>query len=232
MQNILLLHGAIGSEEQVFPLRDCLSASPYRIHSFNFSGHGKKAITNPLSMELFAEETLAFIKKQELNNLYVFGYSMGGYVAMYLASQHPELISKIVTLGTKYQWSPAIAAKEIKMLQPAIIEEKIPAFAATLANRHGEDKWKLLLNATAGLLLQLGDKPLLEKTVLQQVTAKALLLIGDKDNMVSQEETEATAQQLRNGLVQVLSNTPHPIEQVDPMMLAENLLSFFNHSTV
>lgn len=178
-------------------------------------------------MELLAEETLAYIKENKLENLYVFGYSMGGYVAMYLSSLHPGLIRKIVTLGTKYNWSPEIAAKEIKMLRPEIIEEKIPAFATALSKRHGQHEWKNLLQVTAAMLLQLGNKPLLDNSQLQKISSQVLLLIGDKDNMVSLEEATSTAQQLKNGTALVLSDTPHPIEQVNINILAEKILSFF-----
>jgi len=227
MQHILLLHGAIGSEEQLIPLSENLASSQYRLHSFNFYGHGGEPINGSLSMELFAEQTLDYIKSNQLKNLYVFGYSMGGYVAMYLASLYPELFSGIVTLGTKYNWSPEIAAKEIKMLRPEIIEEKVPAFAAALANRHGKENWKALLNASADMLLLLGAKPLLNDACLQKITADVLLLIGEKDNMVSLEETTLTAQQLPKGSIQVLPNTVHAIEQVSMTVLSEKLLSFF-----
>jgi len=232
MQHILLLHGAIGSAEQLHPLRDRLASSQYHVHSFNFSGHGGKPVSEPLSMELFAEETFAYIKSHALNNLHVFGYSMGGYVAMYLSSVHPGLIGKVVTLGTKYQWSPETAAREVKMLRPEIIEEKVPAFAAALAKKHGNNNWKPLLAATAAMLLQLGDSPLLNTARLQKISSEVLLMIGEKDNMVSPEETTATAQQLQKGSVQILTNTAHPIEQVDINMLSEKILSFFSGVSV
>lgn len=228
MQDILLLHGAIGAEEQLKGLRDQLTGTHYRVHSFNFSGHGGKPVTRPLSMILFAEELHTYIEQHRLKEPYVFGYSMGGYVAMYLSARYPELISKMVTLGTKYEWSPEIAAKEIKMLRPEVIEEKIPAFAAALAKRHGAGEWKSLLKATADLLVQLGNMPLLHPDNLSGITAKVLLLIGDRDNMVSLEETKAVQNQLQHGSLMVLPDTAHPIEQVDPKMLAEKVLGFFN----
>lgn len=227
MQQILLLHGAIGSEEQLRPLRDQLASLQYEVHSFNFSGHDGRSISKPISMELFAEETLAYINNHELKNPYVFGYSMGGYVAMYLSALYPGLIQKIITLGTKYEWSPEIAAKEVKMLRPEIIEEKIPAFAAALARRHGDANWKNLLHATADMLLQLGNHPLLNRAQLEKISSEVLLLIGDKDNMVSLKETTDTAQQLQKGSVEILSNTAHPVEQIDIKMLSGKILSFF-----
>lgn len=227
MQHILLLHGAIGSEEQLFPLRKEFASPQYRVHSFNFYGHGGEPINGPLSMDLFAEQTLEYIKSHQLKDLYVFGYSMGGYVAMYLASLYPGLFSRIATLGTKYSWSPEIAAKEIKMLRPEIIEEKVPAFAAALAKRHGKENWKPLLKASADMLLLLGAKPLLNNVCLQKIRADVLLLIGEKDNMVSLEETTLTAEQLPKGSLQVLPDTVHSIEQVSMNVLSEKLLSFF-----
>jgi len=228
MQPILFLHGAIGSAEQFFPLRGELSSSLYEMHSFNFYGHGGEPINRSFSMELLAEQTLAYIKAQNLHNLYIFGYSMGGYVAMYLASQYPGLINKIATLGTKYHWSPETAAKEIKMLNPERIAEKVPAFAKALADRHGQDQWKTLLNSTASMLLQLGNKPLLHADQLQKISSEVLLLIGEKDNMVSLEETTNTAALLPKASVQVLPDTVHPIEQVRTELLAQSLITFFD----
>ncbi|TDO29335.1 alpha/beta fold hydrolase [Sediminibacterium goheungense] len=232
MQDILLLHGAIGSEDQFSALRSLFSSQDYRIHSFNFSGHGGKPINKPLSMELFASETFAYIREHSLNNVSVFGYSMGGYVAIYLSTLYPDLIGKIATLGTKYHWSPEIAAKEIKMLRPDVIEEKIPAFAAALAKRHGAEQWKLLLKATADMLVKLGNNPLLHDEVFSKINTEILLLIGEKDNMVSLAETQSIQAQLHNSSMIVLADTLHPLEQVNASYLAETLLSFFSGSAM
>lgn len=118
------------------------------------------------------------------------------------------------------------------MLRPEIIEEKVPAFAAALAKRHGKENWKTLLNASADMLLLLGNKPLLNNACLQNITADVLLLIGEKDNMVSLEETTLTAQQLPKGSIQVLPNTVHTIEQVSMNVLSEKLLRFYQLTPV
>ena len=46
------------------------------------------------------------------------------------------MIQKVFTLATKFEWTPDIAQKEIKMLDAAKIAEKIPAFAQLLEKRH------------------------------------------------------------------------------------------------
>lgn len=226
MQHLLLLHGAIGSEEQLFPLRDLLR-DRFTIHSLNFSGHGGKVLPVSMSMDLFANEVLDYVEQKQLTALQIFGYSMGGYVGMYLAHQHPHLVTKLATLGTKYIWTPEIASKETRMLQADVIEQKVPAFAQALSERHGIKEWKTVLSLTASMLLELGAKPLLTEDLLHQIQTKSLLLIGEKDTMVSVEETSIIAKYLPNAALKVLPNTAHPIEQVDTNMLAEQLIRFF-----
>ncbi len=225
MQSLLLLHGAIGSKEQWVPLTEALK-SDFDIHCFNFPGHGGDDTTEPFSMHAFAKATIAYCEKHELKDPLAFGYSMGGYVALLAESLHPGTFKKIVTLGTKYEWSEEIAAKEVKMLRPDVIEQKVPAFAQQLANRHGNTNWKEVLQKTAAMLLNLGEHPLLSTSALQQILCPTMVLLGDKDNMVSQNETQFATNHLPNSQFQLIPNTPHPIEQVDVSVLATIIRKF------
>lgn len=225
MQPLLLLHGAIGSMDQLIPLREELH-SEFDVYSFNFPGHGGTGPFESFSIDAFAKATVDFMKTHQLKNLSVFGYSMGGYVALYLESMCPGTFQKAITLGTKYEWSEEIAAKEIKMLRPDIIEQKLPAFAQQLAHRHGATEWKNVLDKTAAMLLELGKRPLLSSTVLQKITCPTLVLLGEKDNMVSPEETQNAAAALVNGQYELLPNTAHPIEQISVSTLSAKIKGF------
>ncbi len=85
MQPILLLHGAIGSSAQFCKLADQLSGS-YNIYMLDLVGHGSREMpAATFSIRLFAEDVLAFMEREQLENIPVFGYSMGGFVALYIA---------------------------------------------------------------------------------------------------------------------------------------------------
>src|SRR5689334_2045722 len=101
MKPLLLLHGAIGSYEQIRPLRNDL-LSTYQTHSFNFSGHGGGDMPDTFSIKLFVQQVHDWVKKKQLEKVNIFGYSMGGYVGLYLASHHPEMVSSVITLATKF----------------------------------------------------------------------------------------------------------------------------------
>jgi esterase/lipase len=150
---------------------------------------------------------------------------MGGYVALYLAHRNSNILGNIITLGTKFEWSPEIAQKEVKMLDSKIIIEKVPKFAEALQKRHGQD-WELLLQKTAEMMLSLGNKNALSLTDFTTIENKVLIGLADKDNMVSLEETTAVYKQLKNGAMYMLPNTKHPIETVDVGLLSQ-IVSLF-----
>lgn len=229
MQDLLLLHGAIGSSAQLQELQSKLSNS-FTVHLFDFPGHGGKELSEQFSIAAFAESLQSFLQEKQLTSVDIFGYSMGGYVAMYLAKYHPQLINRIATLATKFEWSEEIAAKEVKMLQPEVIEQKIPAFAETLRQRHAPQDWKLVLTKTAEMLHQMGKDNPLKLEDYSPLSNRCLIMLGDKDKMVSREETEAVAKALLNAELKILTDTPHPIEQVNTITLAELLTSFFKNS--
>lgn len=224
MQNLLLLHGAIGSSEQLLPLKNVLADS-YNVFVLDFPGHGGKELPDEFSIPLFADSVIDFMKENNITSTNIFGYSMGGYVGMYLAKYQPKLVQKVITLATKFYWDEDVAAKETKMLQPEVIEQKVPAFAGILKQRHAPQDWKLVLQRTAEMLLSLGKKNCLQLDDYTTIEASCLVLLGDKDKMVTLEETEAVYKQLGIGRMEILENTPHPIKQVNIQQLTEKIIN-------
>ena len=224
--NLLLLHGALGSEDQFAPLLPLLAAH-FNLYHFNFSGHGGIYSPGAFSMDRFAEEVKSFIESKNLQSVNVFGYSMGGYVALTLARRDPQLLAKILTLGTKFNWTPETAAQEVKMLNPEKIEEKVPAFAQQLATVHDPLDWKTVMQQTAQMMLDLGNgNARLEDSDWPQIPNSVCINLGSEDRMVSPEESEHVAQLLPNAQYQLIEGFPHPIDRVDMPTLAQRILDF------
>ncbi|MBK6985189.1 MAG: alpha/beta fold hydrolase [Bacteroidetes bacterium] len=225
MKNIILLHGAIGAKDQLEPLAVELNQQGYNVFTMSFSGHGQTPFQTHFGIEQFALELEQYITINNLDKPTVFGYSMGGYVALYLAKQQPNLLGNIITLGTKFEWSPEISAKETKMLDSKTIIEKVPKFAEALQKRHGQD-WELLLQKTAEMMIALGNKNALSLNDFTSIENKVLIGLADKDNMVTLEETTAVYKQLKNGAMYMLPNIKHPIETVNVGLLGRIIEGF------
>jgi pimeloyl-ACP methyl ester carboxylesterase len=228
MQSLILLHGALGSKAQFKSLEVSLSKHFY-VHCINFSGHGGLSFsTSPFGIEIFSHELRDYIVINKLHGANIFGYSMGGYVALKLAQTNPDLINKIYTLGTKFDWNPISARQESEKLKPEIIEEKVPDFAATLKKRHAPNDWKAVVDSTREMILHLGTNPVLSKSEFLEITNDCQITRGALDKMVSQQETDWAADHLHFGISKELPNTAHPIEKVPIDQLSAELIGFFN----
>lgn len=228
MENLLLLHGAIGSKNQFVELSKSLQ-NDFNVYSFNFTGHGGEPMPDePFSIELFANDVLDWMSKNNFTLINIFGYSMGGYVGMYLAKHHPEKINKLFTVATKYEWNKSISEREIKLLNAEKIENKIPAFAKLLADRHTSENWKIVLNKTAEMLQKMGiDNPLNSDDYLA-IEIPVTVAVGDRDSTVSIDETTAVYRKLENARLLILPNVKHPFEDIPLTRLSFEIKSFFH----
>lgn len=224
---LVLLHGALGSQEQFQRLRPLLQAN-YEVHTLDFSGHGPKRSDTPFSIELFAHDVEMFMAENAIEKADFFGYSMGGYVALKLALDKPGMVRRLLTLGTKFDWTPISAAKEVKMLNPEKIEEKVPKFAEMLASRHGTGDWKNMMNKTAQMMLDLGAKPVLAEAKLKEIESQVFITLGEKDNMVGIDESRWACEHLAKAQFEQVDGFVHPIEQVDADRLYQLIRNFLD----
>lgn len=219
---ILLLHGALGSEKTMDGLKVHLGEK-HEVYTLTFHGHGDTDQRDVLSFSDFVDQIKQFVDHENLEQVIIFGFSMGGYAGLLFAHSFPEKVKRVITLGTKFNWTPQIALKESKLLNPETLEEKVPRFAQYLQGLHGE-KWKNLCGSTANLLLGLGDNPLLNETVLATLENPVNILLGEEDQMVSESESKKAAADLKRGTFTLLPGQPHPIEKVH----LKNLISTLN----
>lgn len=227
MKHIVLLHGAIGATDQLEPLATALEQKQFRVHRFSFSGHGNVPFRNQFGIGQFAAELEEFMQEHSLEKPAIFGYSMGGYVALYVAKTKPALLGSIITLGTKFAWSPEIAAKEINMLDANTILEKVPKFAEALKARHGAG-WQTLLQKTAEMMTTLGREPALKEEDFPVIEPNVLMGLADHDTMVSLDETLHVFKALKQADLYMLPRTKHPIETVSAPLLAEIISHYLN----
>jgi len=106
--------------------------------------------------------------------------------------------------------TPEIATKEIKMLDAEKIAVKIPAFAAALEKRHRPNDWKMVLNKTAEMMIGLGNDNPLQLTDYAAIEQPVMISIGDKDAMVTLEETIEVYRRLKHANFMVLPDTQTP----------------------
>ena len=191
MSTILFLHGAIGSSNQLSKIYNRFENSI----TFNFPGHGNTKIPTEFSIELFSKAVIDLLDKNQLKKVSIFGYSMGGYVGLYLAVNFPNRIEKVFCHGTKLLWNEESAWREMKLLDPKLIEEKVPQFASHLDTIHG-DNWPLVLTKTTSMLQEMGKNPPLDVKDFQTITCPILISLGDQDKTANLEDSVVCLSQI------------------------------------
>lgn len=223
---LVLLHGALGSTKQFDYLIPLLEDS-FEVFVFNFEGHGGVVANHAYSIQLFTDNTLTFFEKHNLENAYIFGYSMGGYVALNFAIQNPKLVHSICTLATKFDWNAEESKKQASMLNPEVIAVKVPHFAEKLQHEHEPLNWQEVMTKTAKMMLDLGNGSCLKDSDFEKVTPMVHLAVGSKDHMVSVEETTHVFELLPHATMTVLDGIPHPIEKVSPSIIEDFIKQSF-----
>jgi pimeloyl-ACP methyl ester carboxylesterase len=224
MKNIILLHGALGFEGDLDRLAIALSSKGVQVHQFNFTGHGNEAFSQNFGISQFVDELQTFIRANKLIKPAVFGYSMGGYVALKLASIHCEIMGKVITLATKFDWSPKVIARESGMCDKEFLQDKAASFFARLQKNHRE--WEKLLVRTGEMITNFATENVLDDKVLKSITTPVLLGLGDNDKMVTVEETLVVRKHISQSAMYMLPNTKHPLESVPVKLLTEVIVDF------
>lgn len=226
---LILVHGALGSGRQLAPLADALGAElQTTVAIVELPGHGQtRATDDEFRMEAFAASAAGVataIREPGAPAPVVFGYSMGGYAALVAEANAPGTFSGIVTYGTMFDWTPAVAVAAAARLDPAMMTAKVPAFAEQLRERHAEaGGWEQMLARTASLLRTLGDAPPLTADRLARLACPVQLLVGERDDTVTWEQTARIAGLVPRGTAILVPGAPHPIEKVPVSALSRAL---------
>lgn len=83
------------------------------------------------------------------------------------------------------------------------------------------------MTKTEDMFLMLGEENILPVEDMRQIPHGVRIGVGDKDNMVSIEESVAVYRSLPEGELQIFPKTPHPLEKVPLSNLVHSLVDFF-----
>ncbi len=75
-------------------------AAKRRVIAFDNQGIGASGGSTPTSVEAMARDAVAFIRALGLDQVDLFGFSLGGMVSQVIAQEEPQLVRKMVLAGT------------------------------------------------------------------------------------------------------------------------------------
>jgi pimeloyl-ACP methyl ester carboxylesterase len=77
-----------------------------QVIAVELQGHGHTAdLDRPITYEQLADDTAALLRHLGIESADLYGYSLGGGVALQVAIRHPELVRKLVIVSASYNSS-------------------------------------------------------------------------------------------------------------------------------
>jgi pimeloyl-ACP methyl ester carboxylesterase len=115
---ILLLHGGNQSAHS-WDLVSLHLSDRYHVFALDQRGHGDSEWNREqdYSIDSMVADAIAFIADQKLHNLIVFGHSMGGRIALTMATQNPDIARALVIVDV----GPEISAEGSKTIQHFVV---------------------------------------------------------------------------------------------------------------
>jgi pimeloyl-ACP methyl ester carboxylesterase len=100
---LLLLHGGLFNIDLQFGDVLPALAQTRQVIAADFQGHGRTGdIDRPLTCADLASDVVALLQHLRVPQVDVFGFSVGGGVALHLAIKHPELIRKLIVSSVSF----------------------------------------------------------------------------------------------------------------------------------
>jgi pimeloyl-ACP methyl ester carboxylesterase len=110
---LIVIHGGFGLISMMSELIDSLAASR-RVIAVELQGHGHTGdIDRPFTYEAFADDIAGLVEHLELGKVDLVGHSLGAYVALRTAIQHPNLVDKVAVVSVPFRrdgWYPEVLA--------------------------------------------------------------------------------------------------------------------------
>ncbi|WP_152360867.1 alpha/beta fold hydrolase [Microlunatus speluncae] len=196
---LLLLHGGLFNIDLQFgPLLPGLSEGR-QVIATDFQAHGRTNDVDgrPLGTADLASDVVGLLQHLELAQVDLFGFSVGGAVALHLAIRHPELVRKAVISsvsfhpdGDRVENTGAVGEMKVEMIAGTPMEADYLAKSP----HPDHDHLQTLLDKLGGY--DIGGDGWSEDDI-RSITAPTLLTFGDCDAV--KLEHVVRFQQLRGG---------------------------------
>jgi pimeloyl-ACP methyl ester carboxylesterase len=226
---VVMLHGATSVGREDFAAQVPLISKGFLVHLPDARGHGRTRwdAADGFEYDWLVEDTRAFVDALGLQTFHLLGFSMGAMTALQFATRWPERVRTLVVVGITTQREPRASVAK-RLMDPAWIAARDPAWAAELGRRHdpgqGSGAWQRLLPAIAA---DVARQPLLEPADIHGIDCPAMVVCGDRDPFVPVEQAAGLARQLPDSRLFVAPDCGHEVMVRRPGLFNEALAGFY-----
>lgn len=101
---LLILHGFLGTSDNWKSIAAQYATQGYQVHALDMRNQGRSFHSPESTYDAMAKDVYEYVLHHKLKSMDLIGHSMGGKIAMFFATAHPEMVDKMVIadIGTRY----------------------------------------------------------------------------------------------------------------------------------
>jgi 3-oxoadipate enol-lactonase len=218
---VLVLSNSLGSTYAMWDDQIAALAERFRVLRYDHRGHGGSPVPNgPYAIADLGQDVLALLDRLGLERVSFCGLSLGGMVGMWLASEAPERIDRLVLCCTLPHFPPPemwderadMARTEgMASLLDATIERWLPE-EFRRSRPEAAERLRAMVRMTpregyAGCCEAIRDMDL--RPALARIEAPTLVIAGEADPSTPAEQVQAIADAIDGARFEVLAGAAH-----------------------
>lgn len=102
---LIIMHGVFGSSDNWQTLGKVF-AEDFKVYLVDLRNHGNSPHNDDFSYDLMVSDVIELMDDESMNQAHILGHSMGGKVAMHLATEHPDRVDKLIVVDIAPKYYP------------------------------------------------------------------------------------------------------------------------------
>ena len=241
----VIMHGFLGMSDNWKTLGTQFAESGFEVHMLDLRNHGRSVQSEVFNYQMMVDDVVQYCKEKELSSIYLLGHSMGGKVAMFTATQFPDLVEKLIVadIGVKYyrphhdEILEGLAAVDFsKKPSRSDVEEILTPYIADFGTRQflmkslywkepGQLAYRFNLDAFIANKDMIGDA-LSQDAVFEKPT---LFLKGANSRYILESDTEEIKKHFPKAEIEVIANAGHWLHAENPTDFYDATMQFLNN---
>lgn len=225
---VVLVHGLGGRSEDWRNLAPYLARTGFRVCMPDLPGFGRSDKPSDFSYAIpeQSETVVGFMDALGLKQVYLGGWSMGGWIAQHMAANHPERVAKLMLFDSagiqeKPSWNTDLftpaTATELDELDALLMPHPpaVPSFIASDLLRVSHKRAWIMRRALASML---SGRDATDK-LLPELKMPVLIVWGAMDHITPLSQGETIHRFIPQSLMEVVPGCGHlaPVQCADKM---------------
>ena len=218
---LLLLHGGL-VDGDTFAQQTPAFAEQYRVIVPDRRGHGRTPdVDGPITYDVMADDTVAFIEALGAGPTHLVGWSDGGDVGLLVAIKRPDLVRRLVTIGANFS-ADGLTREAAESFKPDTPTSVVPMMYETWkVNAVDADRFETVLEKMQHCWFDYA----IPTADLARIAAPTLVMVGD-DDITRFEHTIELYDTIPDAQLAVIPGASHLVPLEKPDLVNQLLLDF------